>query len=210
MTMLRTLEEKAEPGVAALVVVDVQNDFCDDEGAFARIGRDVSVLQSMVPRLQRLIDSARQAGVLVIFAQYCHNERTESEVHLEQRGRGRSGEPICTEGTRGADFYLLSPKPDEPIVKKHRYSAFIGTDLDVILRSCGVRSLIMTGIATNGCVEATARDGFMHDYYIVLVDDCCACYSSELHAATLSNIRDAYGIVTTSDELASVWDRRHA
>jgi ureidoacrylate peracid hydrolase len=210
MTMLRTLQEKVAPGTAALIVVDVQNDFCDNDGAFARIGRDVSVLQAMVPRLQRLIDQARASGILVIFVQYCHNEKTESEVHLEQRARGRAGVPICTEGSWGADFYAVGPKPGEPVVRKHRYSAFIGTDLDVILRSCGVRSLIMTGIATNGCVEATARDGFMHDYYVVLVDDCCACYSPELHAATLSNIVDAYGVVTTSDELVDVWSRSNA
>ena len=68
----------------------------------------------------------------------------------------------------------------------------------------------MTGIATNGCVEATARDGFMHDYYIVLVDDCCSCFSPEAHQSTLQNIRDAYGVVTTADELAAIWSRRRA
>ena len=64
------------------------------------------------------------------------------------------------------------------MILKRRYSGFIGTELDVILRSRGRKTLVMTGIATNGCVEATARDGFMHDYYIVMVDDCCACYSA--------------------------------
>ena len=58
---------------------------------------------------------------------------------------------------------------------------------------------------TNGCVEATARDGFMHDYYIVLVDDCCSCYSAELHQATLTNCRDAWGVVATSTELTEIW-----
>jgi ureidoacrylate peracid hydrolase len=204
--MLTTLAEKVDPEHAALVVVDVQNDFCDDDGAFARLGRDVKLLHPMVDRLQRLIDCARAAGVLVIFMQYCQNDLTESEVHLEQRSRGRAGTRYCEEGSRGAEFYRVGPKPEEPVVKKHRYSGFVGTDLDVILRSSGIQSLIMTGIATSGCVEATARDGFMLDYYVVVVDDCCGSYSQELHNGTLQNVRDAYGIVASSDEVIATWN----
>ena len=210
MAMLRTLDEKIDPAHAALVVVDVQNDFCAEEGTMGRIGRDVSVVQSMIPRLQRLVDDARRAGVPVIWVQYCHNRATESEVHLEQRARGRADQVICDEGSWGAEFYGVQPEPGETIVKKHRYSAFVNTDFDVILRSTARRVLIMTGIATNGCVEATARDGFMHDYYIVFVDDCCSCFSPEAHQMTLQNIRDAYGIVTTGDELAQTWARSRA
>ena len=66
----------------------------------------------------------------------------------------------------------------------------------------------MTGIATNGCVEATARDGFMHDYYIVIVDDCCSCFSAELHQATLAeHAGTRTGVVTTADELSGIWTR---
>jgi ureidoacrylate peracid hydrolase len=205
--MLRTLEEKVDPRHAAVLVVDVQNDFCADDGAMASIGRPVAAVQAMVPLLERLLDDARAAGVPVIFVQYGHTAATESEVHLEQRARGRSDVVICRQGTWGAGFYRVAPTATETVVQKHRYSGFIGTDLDVILRSTGRRVLIMTGIATNGCVEATARDGFMHDYYIVLVDDCCSCFSPQLHQATLQNIRDAYGVVTTADELSGIWTR---
>jgi ureidoacrylate peracid hydrolase len=205
--MLRTLEEKVDPAHAALVVVDVQNDFCDDDGAFARMGRDVEPIRAMVPRLATLIDTARAAGVPVIFCQYVTNESTESDVVLEQRSRGRASLSYCREGTPGADFYVVGPKPGEQVVPKHRYSPFVGTNFDLILRSTGRRTLVMTGIATNGCVEATARDGFMHDYYVVLVDDCCSCYSPELHQATLTNCRDAWGVVTTSAELGDIWRR---
>jgi ureidoacrylate peracid hydrolase len=203
--MLRTLEEKADPAHAALVVVDVQNDFCDDAGAFGRIGRDLAPVRAMVPRLARLVDQAREAGVPVVFLQYVQNDGTLSEVQLEQRERGRSGVDYCREGSWGADFYQVVPKPGEAVVPKHRYSGFVGTDLDLILRSTGRRSLILTGIATNGCVEATAKHGFMKDYYIVMVDDCCSCYSRELHEATLTSARDAYGVVTTAAELGSIW-----
>lgn len=206
--MLRTLEEKADPAHAALVVVDVQNDFCDDAGAFGRIGRDLAPVRAMVPRLARLVDQAREAGVPVVFLQYVQNPSTLSEVQLEQRQRGRAGVDYCQEGSWGADFYQITPKPDERVVPKHRYSGFVGTDLDLILRSTGRRALILTGVATNGCVESTARHGFMRDYYIVVVDDCCSCYSRAAHEATLSNITDAYGVVTTAGELGSIWAAR--
>jgi ureidoacrylate peracid hydrolase len=205
MTMLRSLAEKVDPGHAALLIVDVQNDFLADGGTFDRIGRDVAVVRRMMPPLHALLEGARRAGVPVIFVRYGQTEATESEVFLEQRSRGRADQPICREGTWGAEFYEFVPQPSEPVVTKHRYSGFIGTDLDIILRSKGVRSLVLTGIASNGCVEATARDGFMHDYYIVFVDDCTASYSGELHRATLTNITDAYGVVVTSNDLLSAW-----
>ena len=205
--MLRTLEEKIAPGRAALIVVDVQNDFCADDGAFARLGRDVGALHPVVDRIEVLVAAARAAGVLIVFLQYCQNDRTESDVHLEQRSRGRAGVRYCEEGTDGADFYRVSPQPGEPVVKKHRYSGFVDTELDLVLRSSDIASLIMTGIATSGCVEATARDGFMRDYYVVLVEDCCGSYSSVLHEGTLQNISEAYGIVAQSDAIMSEWER---
>lgn len=203
--MLRTLEEKISPSHAALLVIDVQNDFFADGGVFHRIGRDVSVVRAMIPPLRRTIAAARQAGATVVFIRYEHNDATESEVHLEQRSRGRADQAICRQGTWGAEQYELLPERGDPVVVKHRYSGFIGTDLDLVLRTLGTRTIVMTGIASNGCVEATARDGFMHDYYVVFADDCTASYSAELHQATLTNITDAYGVVATSDEICAIW-----
>lgn len=206
MVMLRTLEEKVDPRHAAVLVVDVQNDFFADGGTFDRIGRDVKIIRKMIAPLHSLLDSARAAGTKVIFVRYGHTGATESEVHLEQRGRGRADQPICQDGTWGADLYEVAALPGETVVVKHRYSGFIGTDLDLVLRSTGVRTLLMTGVASNGCVEATARDGFMHDYYIVFVDDCTASYDDELHRATLQNIADAYGVVVTSSQVTEIWE----
>ncbi len=93
----------------------------------------------------------------------------------------------------------------EPIVVKHRYSAFIDTDLDLILRSRGIQSLVMTGVATNVCVESTARDGYMRDYHIVFVDDCSACYDAAKHAATLRHITDHFGVVVQAADIIATW-----
>jgi ureidoacrylate peracid hydrolase len=203
--MLRTLQEKVAPEHTALLVIDVQNDFFADGGTFHRIGRDVSVVRRMMAPLHQVIAAARAVGVRVVFVRYGLSPATESEVFLEQRARGRSNQPICREGTWGAQFYEVEPQPDDVVVVKHRYSGFIGTDLDMTLRSMDIKTIVLSGIASNGCVEATARDGFMHDYYVVFADDCTASYSAQLHEATLINIADAYGVVTTSTELAGLW-----
>jgi ureidoacrylate peracid hydrolase len=203
--MLKTLEEKVAPQHSALLVVDVQRDFCANDGAFGSLGRDLSRVQEILPTLERLVEAARSADVKVIFLRYTQTAATESEVHLEQRARGRADIAYCVEDTPGSEFYRIRPSAGEAVVTKHRYSGFINTDLDLILRSGGVRTLVMTGVATNGCVEATARDGFMHDYYIVFTADGAATYSEELHNATLANIRDAYGVVTTCDQLIAIW-----
>lgn len=198
--MLVTLPEKVDPRHAALLVIDMQNDFCHSEGAGARNGSDVGPVQAIVPTLNGLIDEARAAGMTVIFIRAVHNQWTDSEVRLERR-RARAV-PNCVEGTWGAEWYGVAPLDGECIVTKHRFSAFIGTDLDLILRAQGIRSLVVTGTATNVCVESTARDGFMMDYYIVLVEDCCATGNTELHQATLKNISRGFGVVTTAREVA--------
>jgi ureidoacrylate peracid hydrolase len=114
-------------------------------------------------------------------------------------------EKTCPE-TTALLVYGVAPEPGDPLVTKHRYSAFINTDLDLILRAQGIKSLILTGVATNGCVESTARDGFMLDYYVVFVDDCSATSAGPgPHAGTLANIGRGFGEVVKAADLMSMW-----
>jgi ureidoacrylate peracid hydrolase len=212
--VLRTLNEKIDPKHAALVVVDMQNDFCHPNSPFARkSGKDVSMAETMAPRLVGLIEAARAAGVQVIFTQDSHKEGNISDVQREEwlRTHARMNpedEPsICEEGSWGEEFYEVSPKDGDLVVRKHRYSAFINTDLNLILRSNQIQSLIMTGVATGGCVESTARDGFMLDHYIVFVEDCCATSTVDRHNAAVAAIRDTFGVITTADEIMKAWSR---
>jgi ureidoacrylate peracid hydrolase len=209
--MLRTLEEKLAPQHTALIVVDVQNDFCHDDCQIAQLGGDMSAAQAAVPRIEKLIEAARNAGALVVFVRAVHTEITESDVWREQWTRSRpGGGPICREGSWGAEFYVVQPQPGEPVVTKHRYSAFIGTDLDLILRSRGIKTLVMTGVATEGCVESTARDAFMKDYYIVFTSDATATYSMEAHLATLKTVSRIISVVCDSEAVLNVWTRATA
>jgi ureidoacrylate peracid hydrolase len=91
------------------------------------------------------------------------------------------------------------------VVTKHRYSGFVGTELDMVLRSHGIKTVVMTGEATNVCVETTARDAFMRDYYVAFVSDCTASGSQAAHDATLVTMGRHFGTVLTSDDIVSTW-----
>jgi len=180
--MLTTLAQKVSPQNAAVLVVDVQNDYCAPGGGLAELGVDMSAIEACVPKIAALVGGARQVGVPVIHIRTHHEPATESPVWRELRLRRSPNKPRwCEPGTWGADFYYVAPQSGEVVITKHRYSGFIETDLDLILRSQGIASLIMTGVASNNCVECTARDGFMKDYYIVFVDDCTAATNSTIH-----------------------------
>jgi ureidoacrylate peracid hydrolase len=210
--MLSTLSDKVLPQHCALLLVDVQNDFAADGGAMHREGRDVSMAQAMVPRLERFLEAARAAGVRCVWIRNVYNTDANwylSEVWLEQARRRRNGAyvdyPVCEPQQWNGDFYQIRPKPDEVIVTKHRYGAFEGTDLDLVLRSQGIRTVIMTGIATNVCVETTARQAFLRDFYVVFTSDCTATYSQAQHDAALFNIDQFFGQVVTSGEVMECW-----
>jgi ureidoacrylate peracid hydrolase len=205
MEILRTLKERCDPSVAALIVVDVQNDFVSAEGSAGKRGEDVTAALSMVPRLIRLIDEARHVGLTIIYIKTTHSEWTDAPSWI-YRSSQKSGLNTCREGSWGAEFHEgISPLPSERVVIKHRYSAFINTDLNTVLRARGVQSVLVTGVATNVCVETTARDAYMFDYYVTLVEDCAAAYEAKLHRATLENIRRHFGLVASSDEIIDSW-----
>ena len=200
------LGERIDPRTTALVVVDVQNDFCHADGLIGGLGADVSAAQEIVPRLMLLVDRARTVGAAVIWLQLVNTELTTSAVADDQRRRTRPGtDLICRAGTWGAELYRVEPAEGEPIVTKRRYSGFVDTELELILRSRGISTLVLCGVATNVCVESTARDAYMRDYYVVVVDDCAAAYDPATHAAALRNVDHHFGLVVRSEEVFAAW-----
>ncbi|MDO8690788.1 MAG: isochorismatase family cysteine hydrolase [Dehalococcoidia bacterium] len=204
--ILSTLGEKVDPRHTALVVVDVQNDFCADGGYFSDMGYDLSMIQQMVPQLGSFIARARGEKVPVVFVRAIYDRVHVSPAWAEKRlPSRRTGNTLCLSDTWGAELFVISPEPGDVIVTKHRYSAFVGTDLDLILRSMGVKTLLISGVATNVCVESTARDGYQLDYYVVFLEDCAASTSLVLHNATLENISRYFGVVTRSEDVLDAW-----
>jgi ureidoacrylate peracid hydrolase len=212
--MLDTLRKKLHPEHTALVVIDVQNDFCAGQGMMAVEGFDMTFVQSMAARLPQLLDCARAADVLVVFVRNIYNASPNlylSDVWLEQAARKREGSyvtrPVCVANSWGADFFAdVRPLATEAIVTKHRYSAFHNTDLETILRANGIRTVVLSGCATNVCVETSAREAFLRDYYVVIAEDGTAGYALEKHESTLKTIDLYFGEVASIADVVSRWE----
>jgi ureidoacrylate peracid hydrolase len=196
---------RVAPEKTRLIVVDVQNDFLADGGWFDRSGQELSLMRRAVDDLVEFIPLARSAGVRPIFVRAIYDEKWLSRPMLERHELVGFDTRHCQSGTWGAEFYKVAPEDGDDVVVKHRYSAFIGTDLDPLLRAQGVENLIFNGVTTNVCVESTARDAYMHDYHILVVSDLTATYAQAPHEATLENIRRAFGRVVTSGEILEAW-----
>jgi len=217
--MLLTLEEKVDPANAALLTIDVQNDFCNPEANPAGFsGRDVSMHMKMIDGIVELVEAARGAGLPIIHVRYEETPWSMSEVAREQRRRQKARRAaghlnfdydLCVPGTFGAEFFRIKPQPQDIIVTKYRYSAFIGTNLDLVLRSLGRRSLVFCGGGTNICLESSVRDAYMLDYYCVVVGDCSPTpWGLDAYKASLANIDLAFGQVITLEQALSVWENQ--
>jgi ureidoacrylate peracid hydrolase len=208
-TILTTPEARLDAGHTALIIIDMQNDFCCDGFAADRAGRPLDAAKSIIPTLQSLLEAARAAGVLVVhvgFETY-PDYMSDSGPWLAQRRRSTyASDKIAISGTEGMAFIdELTPLVDEIRVMKHRYSAFKGTDLDMLLRAHNIRTVVPTGISTNVCVESTLRDAFEFSYYVCVPKDGCASWNMDLHAATLETASARFGLVVDVDQIMAVW-----
>ena len=192
------------PERCALVVIDVQNDYCDAQGTFGRAGARLDPIHAAVERIVHLVEVARRARVPVVWVKTEHDGWTNSPIWLDRRVRAVGGD-ICATGSWGAEFFRVKPADDEVVVVKHRYSGFVGSRLPVVLRTLGRPTLVFCGVTTNVCVESTLRDAFMRDYQTLLVEDCAAAFTPAEHEAALHNVRTYFGQVIDSAALEDQW-----
>jgi ureidoacrylate peracid hydrolase len=182
-----------EPAASALVVVDMQNDFCDPRGLVAaRPGVDVARARAIIPAIQRAVRAADEVRVPVLYT------KTERPVYGRERVAARAGERVvCEAGSWGAEIIPeLAPGPDAIVVSKMRYDAFYGTNLELLLHSLGTRALALSGVMTNGCVLATGLGAYHRGYDVVLLADCMAGDEDLLHRTTLDNFaKRRWGVV---------------
>lgn len=211
--LLVGLEQKVAPEHTALVVIDLQNDFCARGGMMDKEGNDLEAVQAMAAALPRLIAAARAAGVLVVFVRNVYStepNRYLSDVWLEQAARRRKGSytvfPVCGPGSWEGGFYGdVQPLQDEPVITKHRFSAFHNTDLETVLRARSARTVVLAGVASNVCVETSAREAFVRDYYVVFLSDGTASYSASAHEATLRVVDQFFGEVASIEDVVRCW-----
>jgi nicotinamidase-related amidase len=210
--VLETLEERVAPRHTALLVVDMQNDYCTPEGASDRNGRDLSAIRAAIPSVCTLIESARTVGIGIVFTRYTLGPGGAglSGPEILRRGRNFAGVQSTIKGTWGHELIAELPyRPDQDLViEKRRLSSFIGTDLDLILRARGVKTVVIAGVVTQGCVECTVRDAAGYDYYVAVAADCVASTEQRAHETSLACMTTVLrypDAVTTSARLREIW-----
>lgn len=210
-TATAPIEEMVAPGRTALVIIDMQNDLCSPDGITARSGADLSMIHTMMPKLIRLRTAARRAGVLVTYLKLTDdpqaNFSSPALVHFRAGRKFLKGvTEMLMENTWGWEIPPeLSPLPDEPVLLKYRPDGFAGTMLDSVLRSNDIQTVVVSGVATHGCVEATARGAACRDYTVVVPSDCVANREPELHEASLTVMSALYHAVP-GDDLVAAWE----
>jgi nicotinamidase-related amidase len=208
------LEELVDPAHTALIMVDMQCDFVEPDGLFGTLGVDLSMYPHVRPRLAALLAGARRHGVMVVHLQNTalpgrmadspSQIRFNLRMHKTSR---RDGPPLCytIPGTPGHEFTRdVAPLAQELVVQKYRSSGFWGTNLDMILRSNGIKTVVLGGCTTEGCVESTARDAMFNDYYVVIAEDCVASDDRAQHEASLLLMRHRFDLAPGAD-IQRVW-----
>jgi nicotinamidase-related amidase len=199
----------------AVVVVDMQNDFCAPEGWLASIGVDVSGAAAPVAALERTLPALRAAGVPVVWLNWGNRpdgaNLPPGVRHVyDPDGSGTGINDALPSGSRvlqlgswsAAVVDGLTVDPADLHVAKYRMSGFFDTPLDSVLRNLRVDTLLFAGVNVDQCVLATLSDAACLGYDVVLVEDLCATTSPEFcTAATLYNVRQVFGFTTTSGEL---------
>jgi nicotinamidase-related amidase len=124
------------------------------------------------------------------------------------QGATADGSPLLytVPGTPGYEFAReFVPRPDELVVRKYRSSGFWGTNLDMLLRSNDIETIVVAGCTTEGCIESTARDAMFNDYYVVIAEDCVASDDRAQHDASMLLMRNRFDLATAR-EIGDVWE----
>lgn len=203
----------------ALIVIDMQRDFCAPGGYADQAGLQIDRLRAPIPAISRLLDSARALGLLVVHTREGHRPDL-TDLHDSKRRRAEhAGAPIGARGPLGRLLVRgeyghdlideLRPLANEPVIDKPGYSAFAYTDLDLLLRRRGIGHLVLCGVTTEVCVSSTLRAAVELGYACTLVSDACGSPSAELHAAALAMVEvegGLFGRVLDSRSVLAEWE----
>lgn len=208
---LAVLEERIRPDRAVLLVVDMQNDFVSPEGKMAQFGFEIGTVRETIEPIRKLLEAARSLGYPII-----HTSMINDIQQNPPSWYAFWGDPVITlPGSWGAEHIEeLRPQAGEPVLTKYTYGAFIGTNLDTMLRRLEVRTILVTGTDLNICAGDTMHQAFAVGYHVVAVSDCLACFSrigrehaEQLKAMGLYLIENHFGITVDSKTLIEVLKR---
>src|SRR5436190_3661725 len=199
-----------DPKKTAMIVVDMQNDFVASGAAM-----ETPAARAVVPKLADALKICRDARIKVIYTAHVHRRDGCDMGLFDDMHPPIANRAALVDGTPGVDIYPdLAPAPSEHVIKKHRYSGFYGTDLDIILREWGIDTVIISGTTTENCCHATARDAMFRNYCVVFLSDATATYdypdrgfgtmpNAEIHHATIVILAASTARVMSVDEMTA-------
>ncbi|MGI6454797.1 MAG: cysteine hydrolase family protein [bacterium] len=184
---------------SALLVIDMQNDFLLENGALPAWGGP-----AIIPRLQRLIKSYRSVNRPIIYTRHCYfNPEIDGGTTAEWWGMDRDS-TVLHASLPGSEIHTeLAPLSSDLVLTKQRYSAFQNTNLESVLRQFQVRDVVISGVTSNCCCEATAHEALFRDFHVFFLADGCGGTNEATHIASLRDIACFYGTVLTCEELIS-------
>jgi ureidoacrylate peracid hydrolase len=197
----------------ALLVVDMQNDFCKPEGFFAGAGHDVSTCQGAVDRTRVLLEQVRPYGLPVFWSRSINPDepqytlpplRFRAPRESEEFEQSVGGTNAFDPGSWGSQIVDdLRVAPEDVVIDKPTYNFFYKTPLEEELRARGIANVIVTGVTTNCCVDSTTREAFIRDFGVLILSDCVAAFGNEraLHDASLHNLSLLFAVVAEADDL---------
>ena len=201
----------------ALLIIDMQRDFCAPRGYADQAGLDIERLRAPIEPIRQLLVAARRCGLFIAHTREGHRADLSDLPETKRRRAEASGAPIGTPGPMGRLMVRgeygndlideLQPEAGEPVIDKPGYSAFAHTDLELLLRNRGIGQLILTGVTTEVCVSSTLRHAVDLGFSCLTVADACGSAYPALHAAALSMIGvegGLFGEVITSDALIAL------
>lgn len=203
--------DRIDPHRTAMIVVDMQNDFVA-EGAKLQ-SRQAS---QMVPKLATTLKFCREQGIRVIYTAHVHRKDGCDMGLYDDLYPPIAERSALVDGTSGVEIYRdLAPAPGEHVIKKHRYSGFFATDLDLILREWGIDSVVVSGTTTENCCHATARDAMFRNYKVAFLSDATGTFdypdvgqgamsAAEVHKATLTILAFSTAHVMTVEEFRAL------
>lgn len=199
--------DRFDPARTCVIVVDMQNDFVAE-------GAQLRSLQAanMVPTLAKTLKACRENGVRVIYTAHVHRKDGCDMGLFDDLYPPIAQRSSLVDETVGADIFgALAPAEGEHVIKKHRYSGFFGTDLDIILREWGIETVVITGTTTENCCHATARDAMFRNYKVAFLSDATGTFdypdvgqgamsAENVHRATLTVLAFSTAHVMTAAE----------